>query len=85
MLASLKDLRLLALYLTGYAGFLRFNELSNINRKDIVFYDAYAKIFMEKSKTDVYREGKWVLIAKGAITLPSIDVVALYSEGKDHI
>ena len=56
---SLKDLRLLSLCLTSYAGFLQFNELSNIKRKHIVFYDAYAKIFIEKSKTDVYREGKY--------------------------
>ena len=81
--ASLKDLRLLALRLTRYAGFLRFNELSNIKRKDIVFFDAYAEIFIEKSKTDVYREvgldcENWQL------HLPSIDAVALYSEGKDH-
>ena len=69
--ASLKDLRLLAICLIGYAGFLRFKELSNIKRKDIVFYYAYAKIFIEKSKTDVFREGKWVLIAKaGNYTCP---------------
>ena len=69
--ASLKDLRLLSLCLIGYGGFLRFNELSNIKRKDIVFYDAYAKIFIEKSKTDVYREGKRVLIPKtGNYTCP---------------
>ena len=69
--ASLKDLRLLAICLIGYAGFLRFKELSDIKRKDIVFYDAYAKIFIEKSKTDVFREGKWGLIAKtGNYTYP---------------
>ena len=62
--ASLKDLCLLALCLIGYEGFLRFNELSNMKRKDIVFYDAYAKREKrkekerEKSKTDVYREWK---------------------------
>ena len=48
--ASLKDLRLLALCLIGYAGFLRFNELSNIKRKDIVFYDAYAKREKKRAK-----------------------------------
>ena len=71
--ASLKNLRLLALCLIGYAGFLRFNELSNIKRKDIIFYDAYAKREKksEKNKTDVYREWKRVLIAKtGNYTWP---------------
>ena len=50
--ASLKDLQLLSLCLIGYAGFLRFNELSNIKRKDIVFYDAYAKILVRQMFTE---------------------------------
>ena len=76
--ASLKNLRLLALCLIGYAGFLRFNELSNIKRKDIVIYDAYAKIFIEKKKTDVYREGKWVLIAKTGNYICQVSMLFCY-------
>ena len=48
----------------GFAGFLRFDELSVIRRCDIVFYETYMEIFIEKSKCDVYREGHWLKIAK---------------------
>ena len=33
------------------------------------------KIFIEKSKTDVYRDGKWVFIAKGDTQLCPIQIV----------
>ena len=56
----------------------RFNELSNIKRKDIVFYDAHVKIFIKKSKTDVYREGKWVLIAKKGIYTCPVSMLLRY-------
>ena len=62
--ANLMNLRLLALCTVGFAGFLRFDELSSIKRSDIVFHSTDMKIFIEKSKTDVYRDGAWVVIAK---------------------
>ena len=55
---SLKDIRLLAICLLGYAGFFRHSELCNIRRSDIIFYRTYVKVFIEKSKTNSYREGK---------------------------
>lgn len=48
----------------AFAGFLRSSELLNIRICDIVFYDSYMDIFMESSKTDKYRDGAWILIAK---------------------
>ena len=61
----------LTMCLISYAGFLRFNELVNIKRSDIHFRKAYLKLFIEKSKTDLYRDGSWVLIAKtGSLTCP---------------
>ena len=69
--ASLKDIRLLAICLLGNAGFFRHSELRNIRRSDIIFYRTYVKVFIEKGKTDSYREGKWVLIARtGKLTCP---------------
>ena len=62
--ANLMNLRLLALCTVGFAGFLRFDELNSIKRRDIIFHNTYMKIFIEKSKTDVYRDGAWVVIAK---------------------
>ena len=69
--ASLKDIRLLAICLLGYVGFFRHSELCNIRRSDIIFYRTYVKVFIQKSKIDSYREGKWVLIARtGKLTCP---------------
>ena len=55
--ASLKDLRIAAISFLGFAGFLRFNELSNIQPKHLTFCDGFVKIFVPWSEADVYREG----------------------------
>ena len=62
--STLKDLRLLAMCSLSYAGFLRYDELSNLKANNLTFSEDYLDIFVEKSKTDCYRNGKNVLIAK---------------------
>lgn len=62
--SNLKELRDVTMFLLAYAAFLRFDELSNIKGTDIVFHDTYFKLFIESSKTDKYRDGAWLLIAK---------------------
>ena len=62
--ASLKDLRIAATSSLGFAGFFRFNELANIQPKHLTFCHGFVKIFVPGSKTDVYREGNYVYIAK---------------------
>jgi hypothetical protein len=46
------------------AGFLRYSELSNLRRDNLTLYEQYVKLFLEGSKTDIYREGRDVLISK---------------------
>ena len=60
----MKDLRITALCTLGFAGFFRCSELSNILCKHIVFLEDHIKIFVPHRKTDVYREGNFVYIAK---------------------
>ena len=68
---NLKDLRLCTLVLVSYAGFLRFNELINIRRCDIQLFVSHVHIFISKSKTDIFRQGAWVLIgATGSLCCP---------------
>ena len=62
--ASLKDLRIAAVTSLGFAGFFRFNELANIQPNHLFFHDEFVKVFVPKSKTDVYREGNYVYISK---------------------
>ncbi|CAH3166025.1 unnamed protein product, partial [Porites lobata] len=63
---SLKDLRIAAIRSLGFAGLFRFNELANIQPKHLscAFCDGFVKIFVPRSKTDVYREGNYVYIGK---------------------
>lgn len=61
---NLLDLRFVTMCLLGYAGFLRFDELVNIKRNDIFFEDGFIRLFIAKSKTDQFKTGSWLVIAK---------------------
>jgi integrase len=50
--------------LIAYAGFLKSSELLNIRCSDVTFEKSHMAIFIEKSKTDIYRDGQWVVIAR---------------------
>ena len=62
--ANLSDLRLAAICVTAYSAFLRYNELSSLRCCDVSFCATFVKIYVFKSKTDVYRDGAHVLLAK---------------------
>lgn len=61
---SLKDVRTLTICVLGFAAFLRYSELANLRRCDILIYKNYFKLFIESSKTDIYRDGFWVVVAR---------------------
>ena len=50
--------------LLGYAGFLRFDTLSNLRLKDVIPHPAYFELFIESGKTNQYREGAVVPVVK---------------------
>ena len=62
---SLTDIRDLAMILTCYTGFLRFDETSKLRCNDVVFYDDHFTLNIRSSKTDQFRSGNKVMIAKG--------------------
>ena len=62
--AGLPVIRTMAICLLGYAGFFRFNELSSLKESDVLFYPDHIEVFVESSKTDQFREGAWVPIAR---------------------
>lgn len=62
--ASLSDIRTIAICLVGFAGFFRFDELSKIKESDVQFFPEHMEIFVQSSKTDQFREGARVLIAR---------------------
>ena len=62
--ASLKDLRINCICLLAFAGFLRYDEFSKVICSDVKFFDTHMAIFVEQSKTDVYRDGVQVYISR---------------------
>ena len=75
---NLSKMRIMNICLLGFCGFLRYQEISNLKRQDIVFCDTYMKLFIEKSKTDTYREGKWVFISKCDSEICPVENLKLY-------
>ena len=71
----ISDLRSVALCPTGYTGFFRFSELSQIKACNVRFFPLYASIFLESAKTDQFRDGAWIVIATS--DLPTCPVKAL--------
>ena len=55
----------LTMILLSFAGFLRFDEVSSLLCSDVKIECDYLFLFIRKSKTDQYRNGNEVLIAKG--------------------
>lgn len=65
--SNLSDLRVSAICVTAFYGFLRFSEVSGLRCCDLKFIQQHDAMFVElqilKSKTDVYRDGSKVLLA----------------------
>ena len=61
--ANLASLRTVTMCLLAYTGFLRFNELCNVRLGHLTFSDLCLKLLIPSSKTDVYRDGRYVVIS----------------------
>lgn len=74
----LSDLRITALVLLSFAGFLRITEALKLRRSDIVFYSSYCSLFISTSKTDVYRFGDRIVIARTGTTFCPVQLLERY-------
>lgn len=61
---SLSELRLAASCLLAFAAFLRYDELAKLRCCDISFSETSMSIHIVSSKTDQYRQGDTVLVAR---------------------
>lgn len=57
-------IRDLIMFVLEFAGFFRFSEISQLQYNSVKFKIDYITLKIRKSKTDIYRSGKEVLIAK---------------------
>ena len=62
--ANLADLRILFVCFISYAGFLRYDDISSVTRKDCKIYGDRMTIYISKSKSDQFRDGAEVVIAR---------------------
>lgn len=74
----LKDWRIFCMCILMFAGFLRFSEAVELTLGDIVFRDSYLELFIQKSKTDVYRNGVWIVLVKSGLTTCPYSVLQTY-------
>ena len=61
---NLSSFRLLTMCILGFCSFMHHSEISNLRRSEITFYDIFMKVFIEKCKTDVRREGNLIYMIK---------------------
>ncbi|XP_060572839.1 uncharacterized protein LOC132730808 [Ruditapes philippinarum] len=61
---SLADLRIVTLFVICFAGFLRISEGLYLKRCHIDFKDDHCSLYIENARTDLYREGNYVVLAK---------------------
>ena len=61
-----------------FMGFLRFSELSTLKHSDFILHNTHMSIFIEKSKTDIYRKGHWLHLAKLNSNLCQLDLTKRY-------
>ena len=72
---NLHSQRTICALLLSFAAFLRSNELLNLRRCDIIIYPMYMSVFIQSSKTDKYRDGAWVPIARtGTVLCPVVNL-----------
>ena len=81
--SQLPIVRTMSICLLGYAGFLRFSELASLRECDISFYDKHMEVFIESSKTDQFREGAWVPIARTGSNICPVAMVERYFQVAD--
>ena len=66
----------------GFAGFLRFDELKTMMIKQIKFHDEYMEIVLPivpKSKTDAYREGNVIYVARSKTRYCPVQLLLRYT------
>lgn len=78
--SDLIDIRDITMILLSFAGFLRYDEVSSLKCNDIVIHENHFVLFIAKSKTDQYRNGNEILIAKGNTSACPYNMLVRYIE-----
>ena len=76
--ASLAEVRTVAICLLGFAGFFRYSEMANLKEADVSIFPEHMEIFLESSKTDQYRDGSQVVIARTGARICAVAMMERY-------
>ena len=75
---NLTNSRLMMILVLSCMSFLRFDELSHLKYSDFILHNTHMSIFIEKSKTDIYRKGHWLHYAKLKSNWHPLDLTKRY-------
>ena len=79
--SNLRDLRTALLFVLGFYGLFRINELLDVQASDILVHDDHLEINVKSSKTDQFRQGNIVFIAKsGDATCPHYCCLVIFPQ-----
>ena len=82
--ASLDQLQIITLATLGFAGFLRWDDLSQIKTRNIDFHRGFIKIFLEKRKNDQFTEGSWIYIAETETRYCPVGLLKCFIQAGEH-
>ena len=82
--ASLDQLQIVTLATLGFAGFLKWDDLSQIKTCDIEFHRGFIKIFLEKRKNDQFREGSGIYIAETKMRYCLVGLLKRFIQASKH-
>ena len=77
--ALLSDICMLTMCLVGVAGCFQYSELAQLKESDVVIYPEHMELFVEASKTDQFRDGAWVVIARTQFKLCPVAMMERYT------
>ena len=79
---TLSDVCLVAACILAFSAFLRYDELARLRFSDVAFHDTHMEVHITSSKTDQYRQGNKVIVARtGSHTYPMAMLERYYAMG----
>ncbi|CAG2197540.1 unnamed protein product [Mytilus edulis] len=81
---NLYNQRSICACLLSYSGFLRVSELLNLKTCDVLFFQSHMSVFIQKSKTDIYRDGDRIIIARTGNKLCPVKNLEKYLEWSNN-
>ena len=77
-MSNLGDVRTATLCLLCFSAFLRYAEMADLRCSDVVITEEHMKLVIRKSKTDQYRQGNEVLVARTGNSTCPVKMMEVY-------